>query len=128
MQQANKQRWYATHFYATDSKHVPAATTTNTTPELPLETVFYTRSVQSGYKEDNWGNPVGCQLRVEFCMGGCEDKTWACEAEESPLLKSLPGNGWRHSRLERGLEGAVVICSVQISDSAVITCRPEWWV
>jgi hypothetical protein len=39
-------------------KHVPAATTTHTTVELLLETVFSTRSVQSAYNEDNWGNPV----------------------------------------------------------------------
>jgi hypothetical protein len=31
----------------------------STTTELPLETVFPTRSVQRGYKEDNWGDPVG---------------------------------------------------------------------
>jgi hypothetical protein len=30
--------------------------------ELLLETVFSTRSMQSGYKEDNWGDPVSCQL------------------------------------------------------------------
>jgi hypothetical protein len=36
--------------------------------DLLLETVFPVRSMQSGYKEDNWGDPV--QLRVEFCMGG----------------------------------------------------------
>jgi hypothetical protein len=33
-------------------KHVPAATNTNTILELLLETVFSTRSVQWGYKED----------------------------------------------------------------------------
>jgi hypothetical protein len=45
-------------------KHVPAATNTHTTIELLLETVFSTRPVQSGYKEDNWGNPVN-SARVE---------------------------------------------------------------
>jgi hypothetical protein len=30
----------------------------STTIELLLETVFSTRSVQRGYKEDNWGDPV----------------------------------------------------------------------
>jgi hypothetical protein len=30
--------------------------------ELLLETVFSTRSVQRGYKEDNWGDPVSCCL------------------------------------------------------------------
>jgi hypothetical protein len=28
--------------------------------------------------EDNWGDPV--KLIVVFCMGGCKDRTWACEA------------------------------------------------
>jgi hypothetical protein len=56
-------------------KHVPAATNTQTTIELLLETWFSTRSVQSCYKEDNWVDPVGCQLRGEFYKGGCEDGT-----------------------------------------------------
>jgi hypothetical protein len=43
-------------------KHIPVPTNTHTTTELLLETVFSTRSVQSGYKEDNWGNLVSCQL------------------------------------------------------------------
>jgi hypothetical protein len=47
-------------------KHFPAATTTYTTMELLLETAFSTQSVQSGYKEDNFGDPVfSCQLEVE---------------------------------------------------------------
>jgi hypothetical protein len=33
-------------------KHVPAETNTHATTELLLETLFYTRSVKSGYKED----------------------------------------------------------------------------
>jgi hypothetical protein len=45
-------------------KHVPVATNTNTTIKLLLETLFSTLSVQSGYKEDNWGDPVSCQLSV----------------------------------------------------------------
>jgi hypothetical protein len=43
-------------------KHFPAVTNTYTTIELLLETVFYTRSVQSGYKEDNSGELVSCLL------------------------------------------------------------------
>jgi hypothetical protein len=35
-------------------KHIPAATNTSTTLELPLKTVFHTRSMQSGYKENSW--------------------------------------------------------------------------
>jgi hypothetical protein len=47
--------------------HVPAATNTDTTIELLLETVFSSRYVQSGYKEDNWGGPVSIP-----CGGGVE--------------------------------------------------------
>jgi hypothetical protein len=39
-------------------KHIPAATNMNTTIQLLLEMVFSTWSMQSGYKEDNLGNPV----------------------------------------------------------------------
>jgi hypothetical protein len=45
-------------------KHIPAAMNSHTTIELLLETVFSTRSVQSGYKEEDWGDPVSCKLRV----------------------------------------------------------------
>jgi hypothetical protein len=34
--------------------HVPAATDKHATKEALLKTVFSTRSVQWGYKEDNW--------------------------------------------------------------------------
>jgi hypothetical protein len=44
-------------------KHVPVVMNTNTTWELLLEMVSSTQSVQRGYLEDNWGNPV--QLSVE---------------------------------------------------------------
>jgi hypothetical protein len=39
-------------------KHVPAATDTHATIEVLLETVFSTRSVQRGFKEDKWGYRV----------------------------------------------------------------------
>jgi hypothetical protein len=58
VQQANKQRCYATRFQTTDHKHVPVAMNINTTIELLLETMFSTQSVQIGYKKDNWGGPV----------------------------------------------------------------------
>jgi hypothetical protein len=44
-------------------KHNPTTTNTNITIKLLLETVFSTRSVQSDYKEDIWGDPV--PTRVE---------------------------------------------------------------
>jgi hypothetical protein len=30
----------------------------------------------------------------EFSTGGCEDRNCAREAEESPLLEAVIGNGW----------------------------------
>jgi hypothetical protein len=75
--------------------------------------VFSTWSVPRSYLEDNWGDPVSCQLRVEFLTGGCKDRTLTREAEESPLLKAVARERLRrHSRLERGLVDAVVICNV----------------
>jgi hypothetical protein len=39
-------------------KHVPATTNTHAIVELLLETVFSTQSMQMGYKEGNWDEPV----------------------------------------------------------------------
>jgi predicted nucleic acid-binding protein len=39
-------------------KHLPAVTNTHKIVELFLETVLSTRSVQSVYKKDSWGDPV----------------------------------------------------------------------
>jgi hypothetical protein len=39
-------------------KHVPVATDTHATIEVLFEAVFSTRSMQRGYKEENWGNQV----------------------------------------------------------------------
>jgi hypothetical protein len=47
-------------------KHIPAATKTNTTIELLLETAFSTRSAQSGYKEENSGDPVSRQMTESY--------------------------------------------------------------
>jgi hypothetical protein len=51
-----------------NGKHVPAATNTHSTIELPLETVFSALSVQRGCKEDNWGDTVvsPCGGRIEY--------------------------------------------------------------
>jgi hypothetical protein len=32
---------------------------------------------------------VSCSLRVELRTGGCEDRTWGREAEESPMLEAV---------------------------------------
>jgi hypothetical protein len=47
-------------------EHIPVAMDTNTTIDLLLEMVISTQSVQSGYKEDSWGDPFSCQLLVEI--------------------------------------------------------------
>jgi hypothetical protein len=39
-------------------ENVPAATDKHVTMAVLLETMFSTRPVQRGYKEDNWGNRV----------------------------------------------------------------------
>jgi hypothetical protein len=61
-------------------------------------------------------------------MGGCEDKTWAREAEESPLLEAVA----RERLLETLQAGKELACtdlySVEINDSTVITCSSEWCV
>jgi hypothetical protein len=105
-------------------KHVPTATNTNTTIALLLETVFSTPSVQSRYKEDNWSDPVSCQLRVEFCKGDCEDRTWAREAEESPLLEAVAKERlMKTQQAGKRLSGCCGdLWIVALSDSAVITC------
>jgi hypothetical protein len=96
--------------------------------ELMLETVFSTGSVQSDYKEANWGYIVTCRLIVEFCNGGCGDRTWAREAEESPLLEAVARE--RLVKTQQAGERLSEYCgdlrSVEISDSAVITCSYEW--
>jgi hypothetical protein len=48
-------------------KHVPAATDTHATIQILLETVFSTRSVQRGYKENNWS-----KFSSHPCGGGVE--------------------------------------------------------
>jgi hypothetical protein len=71
------------------------------TIELLLETVFYARSVQRSYLEENWGHPVSCQLRNEFRKRDREEMAQVrcgvitsgqrvtTEAEESPLLRFI---------------------------------------
>jgi hypothetical protein len=41
----------------------------STTRELPLNTVFAAWSVSKSYLEENWVDPVNCQLRHEICAG-----------------------------------------------------------
>jgi hypothetical protein len=43
-------------------KHVPAATDVHATIQVLLETGISTRSVETGYKEDNWCSRVSSVL------------------------------------------------------------------
>jgi hypothetical protein len=52
-------------------------------------------------------------LRAESCTGGCEDRTWALEAEELPLLEAVARERLMKTQpFGKGLAGAVVICKV----------------
>jgi hypothetical protein len=47
----------------------------------------------------------------EFCTGGCEDRTWAREAEEPLLLEAVARERLvKTQKSGKGLAGAVVIC------------------
>jgi hypothetical protein len=58
-------------------KHVPKVTDTHATIEVLLETVFYIRSLQRGYKEVNWGN------RASSAREAVEKKKKKGQLEES---------------------------------------------
>jgi hypothetical protein len=64
-------------------KHVPVATDTNATIEVLLETgcLYMVRAEELSWKE--LGRPN------QFCTGGYEERIWAREAEESPLLEAV---------------------------------------
>jgi hypothetical protein len=85
-------------------KHVPAVTNTQTTIVLLLETVFSTRSEQTGYKEDSWGDPVSCELSCtreaekRWCYSSVDNSVLgyssdsndvSTEAEKSPLFRPV---------------------------------------
>jgi hypothetical protein len=59
-------------------------------------------------------------------MGGCDKRTWAREAEESPLLEAAA----REQLLKTLQAGEHLACgdlwSVEISDSALIMCSSKW--
>jgi hypothetical protein len=69
---------------------------------------------------------VSCQLRVEFCTGGCEDRTWARVAEESPLLEAIARKRLMTQQAAGRLSGCCGdLWSVEISDNAVVTVVPS---
>jgi hypothetical protein len=58
---------------------------------------------------------------VEFCKWGWEEKTWAREAEETPLLEVVARERLvKTQQARKGLAGAMVI-----SGGAVVTCTYE---
>jgi hypothetical protein len=48
---------------------------------------------------------VSCRLRVEFYTKGCEDRTRAREAEESPLLEAVAGERLMTQQAGKRLSG-----------------------
>jgi hypothetical protein len=91
--------------------------------------------VQSGYKERNWGNQFGWALQErlrrdgavvdswqEFYTDGFDKRTWAREAEESPLLEAAARE--RVVKSQQAARRLSWCCgflwSVQLSDNAVI--------
>jgi hypothetical protein len=61
-------------------------------------------------------------------MTGCEDRTSAHEAEESPLIEVVARERLIKTRQSgKRLSGCCGdLQSVEINDSAVITCSSEW--
>jgi hypothetical protein len=70
---------------------------------------------------------VSCQLRAELDTGCCEDRTWAREAEKSPLLEAVARE--RPMKAQQAGKGLSGCCGdlkrVEISDSVVITYNYE---
>jgi hypothetical protein len=63
-------------------------------------------------------------LIIQSCIGVCEDRTSAREAEESPLLETVARERLVKTRQTRkGLAGAV-----EISNGAVIACSSKSYV
>jgi hypothetical protein len=107
------------------------------TIKLLLETAFPTRSIQRGYKEDYWGDPVSWELSfarkaekrwwfssVDSSLAGylLESNDVSTEAEESPLLRSVT-----KQQLAKTLQaGKDLECddleSVEISSSVIVIC------
>jgi hypothetical protein len=101
-------------------KHDPVATNTHATIELLLETVFSIRSLQRGYKEDSWGDPVSWQLSSaretekrwrysSVVVYSPDSNDVSTEAGESPLLRAVT-----KQRLVKTLKKTyrVVICKL----------------
>jgi hypothetical protein len=97
-------------------KHVPAEINAHLTIDLLCK-----RGVI--HAEMLWAGQFEATSLVEFCKGGGNKRTWAREAEESPLLEAVARERLvRTQQAGKGLAITVVICSVEITDRVVITC------
>jgi hypothetical protein len=128
---------YLRHFYGQRlSKRVPVAMVTHATGETGCclcqgvirkrtgATSQFSWALQGMLRRDS-AVVVSRQLRVEFCTGGCEDRTWVLEAEESPMSVAI-AREWLVKTLQVGEDLACSdLLSVEFSDSAVITCNSE---
>jgi hypothetical protein len=64
----------------------------------------------SAVNRQSWSNS---DFVRQFCTGGCEERTWAREAEESPLLEAVTREGLvKTQQAGKGLASAVVICEL----------------
>jgi hypothetical protein len=55
-----------------------------------------------------WVLVESCNLWVEFRTGGCEDKTWAREAEESPMLEAVARKRLKTQQAGKRISGCCV--------------------
>jgi hypothetical protein len=91
-------------------KHIPVATNRRATMEVLLETgCFYVVRAEELSWRLLW-------RPSEFCTGGYEERTWAREAEESPLLEAVVRERLvKTQQAGKGLMGAAR-CSVNCED------------
>jgi hypothetical protein len=84
-------------------KHIPAAAGMNAT----IEALFSMWPVPICYKQ-------GARLELsQFCTGVCEERTWALESDEYPLLEAVVRKRLVETlQAEKSLAGAVVICEL----------------
>jgi hypothetical protein len=92
-------------FWQQLSEHVSAATDMHATIEEQCFVYGPCREVMT--------RTVRAIRSVEFCTGGCEDRTWAHEAEDSPLLEAV-AREWqvKTQQAGEGLAGTMMICEL----------------
>jgi hypothetical protein len=68
-------------------KHVPVVTDTHAVTQVLLETVFFNRSSQRGYKEKNWSKNRQLEVSRRYPATTSEDTAgWRCPSECSSEL------------------------------------------